>query len=1032
MVLPQSTAILLLRKLWFLLGKWGVMKDNIKILSRFSVLLILSIVLSAGLWGQIGTQATFTGTVKDSSGAIVSGATVTATNIATGESQTSPSNQDGLYRLSQLSPGHYRIQASQTGFRAEVHNDLELTVAQIQEVDFTLEVGSNTETVTVTGEAPLVDTSTSTVSSLVGERQVQDLPLNGRDYSQLLYLTPGVGYGGGNVNVGRANPQFEISGAPAAASRYIMDGAEMSGAGTTSNVLPNTASLKLLGVESVVEFSVVNGNGEASLGKVEGGAINMVSRSGTNVFHGSAYEFFRSNIFDTANYFSPTVLLLTRNNFGGAVGGPIRKNKTFFFGNYEQYESREGQAFVNPLPTPTVLGIGTPNGVEQIPTGAVFTSGGATVCQIDSINPVTGAQSTNGGPAIPNPVLLSSAVQASASLLKFYPAGTNPSSFLNGTPNFSANGCPTGTQNVATETINVFSDHYGLARIDHQISDKQSVFGRYLIQKGTRTNALNDHIDEFGQVWNQDLQLFTVGHRYAFSNGLLHQFTASYNRGFYFIVDGLYPNSHFTQSAIPTALDLLNGTSTDPQKLGTVIVTGGLPNFVASSSGTEFHGVGRSVYEGDEQLSKNVGQHFLQGGVQFQRFFVSNNPTGATDGSLTFPSLLSFAQGVPSTFLGIVPCCANAFRVQRQFYIGTYLQDSYKIRSNLTINVGLRWEFMSIAQERHNRFVDWYPVLGGDGACAATVTCFPAFPAFPYPASFSEPGLVYPASSISPINHSGNWGPRVGFAWNVFGSGKTSVRGGFGLFYNQITINPGATPPYYVPATLNSQVTSATGNVPSIPWGGPVPGTLLQTAIAGIVQPVGTVPNPAVPAMLQYNLTIQQEIAPQTTLSVGYVGNEAYHQYRTGLANMPNVVLNSAGRLAFPSVSNLTCAVNLVAGACPSSTTGPGTLTLYDGTSDFNSLQVTLERRLSHGLQLKAIFAWSKSLADNSDTLAGTPGGLSDASILNAAGYDRGPLPFNVGKNFTLNWIYDLPFGKHDKLVGLALNGWQLSGPPSH
>ena len=316
------------------------MTANINALGRLSVFLILSAVIGGGLWGQIGTQATFTGTVKDTSGAIVAGATVKSTNVATGESQTASTNQDGLYRI-QLPPGHYRLESAQTGFRSEVHSDIELTVGQVQEVDFTLQVGSNTETVTVTSEAPLVDTSTSTVSSLVGEQQVQDLPLNGRDYSQLIYLTPGVGNGGGGINIGRANTQFELNGAPATSLRYMMDGAEMSGAGTTTNSLPVTASLKFLGVESLSEFAVVDSNGDASIGKDEGGQINMVTRSGTNSFHGSAYEFFRSNIFDAANYFSPTVLPLTRNNFGGSIGGPIRKNKTFFFFNYEQYKDRE-------------------------------------------------------------------------------------------------------------------------------------------------------------------------------------------------------------------------------------------------------------------------------------------------------------------------------------------------------------------------------------------------------------------------------------------------------------------------------------------------------------------------------------------------------------------------------------------------------------------------------------------------------------------------------------------------------------------
>jgi outer membrane receptor protein involved in Fe transport len=185
-----------------------------------------------------------------------------------------------------------------------------------------------------------------------------------------------------------------------------------------------------------------------------------------------------------------------------------------------------------------------------------------------------------------------------------------------------------------------------------------------------------------------------------------------------------------------------------------------------------------------------VGNHFLQGGVQAQRFLLNviggSNPTGL----LTFPNLLQFAQGVPSAFTGVLPCCNNAFTSLRQFYVGTYLQDSYKVTPNLTLNFGVRWEFMSEQVERFNRFLNWYPVLGGDGACAATISCFPAFPAFPFPASFSEPGLVYPATNLFPGNNSGNWMPRLGFAWNVFGSGKTSVRGALACFTIRFRLTP--------------------------------------------------------------------------------------------------------------------------------------------------------------------------------------------------------------------------------------------------
>src|ERR1700722_6676666 len=325
----------------------------------------LLIMFALSAWGQLGTQGTFVGAVRDASGGVVPGATVTATNIATGVVQQVTSNDDGLYVVPNLLPARYRLKASQTGFQTEVHDNVELTVSQKQEVDFTLKIGATAETVTVTSEAPLVDTTSSTLASLVNDAQVHDLPLNGRDYAQLVLLTPGVANATGETKPGRANPVFGITGARPSDTRYMVDGSEFAGVGTQSNSLPNSASSKFLGVDAIAEFNVSTNSGDATIGKEQGGQVNLVTRSGTNDFHGTAYEYVRSNIFDARNPFSSTVAFLMRNNFGGAVGGPIKKDKAFFFFNFEQYRDREDNAFQASVPTLAERGIGTPGVVMQ-------------------------------------------------------------------------------------------------------------------------------------------------------------------------------------------------------------------------------------------------------------------------------------------------------------------------------------------------------------------------------------------------------------------------------------------------------------------------------------------------------------------------------------------------------------------------------------------------------------------------------------------------------------------------------------------
>lgn len=974
------------------------------ILLRFGVLALLCLAAVPGvLRAQIGTEGAFTGTVKDSTGGIVPGVTITATNRETGVVTTVVTNSDGLFRIPALLPGQYELQATQSGFRTEVQN-LELTVGAVREVDFVMQVGTTSEKVTVTGESPLVDTTSATISDLVSQQQVQSLPLNGRDYQQLLTLTPGVGNTTAATNSDRGNVPFQVAGGRPSSTRIMMDGTEFAG-GNNVNTLPSTASSKFLGIEALQEFTVVQNNGDATVGKEEGGQVNIATRSGTNDFHGSAYEFFRSDALNADSYFATNTPKLVRNEYGAAVGGPIRKNKTFFFFNFEQYRDS-----------------------EDVPGLVSLPDANARLDIIETQNSSTGACGTTViAPTVGSPQA------ASLAILDFYP---NPGGAIQNTTTAHGVTCPNGTETASLNAPKKIEDNFYLGRIDHQISDKQSVFARYLIQTGNRIIPQNDPLGQYPQDDDYRDQLFTFGHRYVFSSNLLNQFNVSFNRAFYLLGIASYVPS---SNPVPSALSFITpaqvatyGVPGNPSviAMGTLEVgsiSGGnagtqtvLTALNDNAAAAEEHRVARQVWEGDDQLSKNVGRHFLQGGIQVQRTMSNELDGNDPAGTLLFPTLLQFAEAASvATYTGYRPG-SNSQRSYHQTYYGAYVQDSYKINSNLTLNAGIRWEILTNPGERHDLLTQWYPVLGGNGACAATVLCYPSVPALPASGAappFSAPGISYPVSNVFTTNNSGNWAPRAGFAWNVFGSGKTSVRGGFGMYYDQIqnvwrnyesTIFP-----YY-----------STVSISSAPW--PNPGTAFTTAVAKPLSPTTIQPNPEIPTMLQYNLDVQQQIVSNLVFTMGYVGSHAYHQGRTSNPQIPTPVLNSTGQYVIPAAVSGTGAQTAADSLNPA-ISPVATYVTFDANSSYNSLQTTLEERISHGLVFKAVFAWSKILEEDPDPTATTVG-IASTGILSLPGYDKGPAAYSLGKVFTLNWVYDLPLGTHKGIVGGALNAWQFSG----
>jgi hypothetical protein len=913
------------------MGTRGVLGSGRSVLLMTALLVWMS--AADALHAQIGTAGAFVGTVRDESGAVLPGATVTATHVATSLAQTGICDGAGRFNLPSLPAGEYRVEASLSGFRPHVYPRIILTVARTQEVNFTLSVGDVSETVDVVGGTQLVETQSSSVAGVVSGDQIRDLPLNGRSFDELITLSAGtVMFSQRLTNAFRGTTdQFSATGTRPGTTRLVVDGSELAGAGGThTNV--STASGKLMGVEGIQEFAVVTSNGDASIGKKPGGQVNIVTRSGTNLFRGSGYEFLRNNAFDATDYFATALTPLHQDNYGVSVGGPIVENRTFFFANLEQYRERRTLTLVSIVPSMAVRQGIMPNG---------------------SVIPV-------------NPVM--------RGILNLYPVP-------------QGRDFGDGTAQATTQGNRTVDDRYLVGRLDHTMSSSSSLFVRYLIQTGERFEPNDNGIGAFLEDTPFRTQLLTVGHKEILSNKLLNQLTLTANRGTFAVNYVLRPDLN-----LPPEMILLPG-QVWPGGL-VVNVQGGigtptLPTLGgAQTSGSGGNRVARTVFQISDQISYASGSHNLVSGFEFQRIYSDDFLGTQSHGQVQFASLQGLVSGVPSLVRGPLADSVTGWG-WRQFYVAPYIQDSYKLRPTFTLNLGLRWEFMSDPVERNGHTSAFVPIGG--------------IPGGPLPNQATLTDHVFA------VNKSGNFAPRVGFAWDVFGTGRTAVRGGAGLFYSQIenefryALTTG--PPYW------NQVQLANPPFPN-------PGQILTSLTAppvGSQTVAGLQQDPDIPESLQFNLRLEQAVAPGTVVAVTYTGSRGSHYFRVGSPQVPAPFLNAAGRLEIVQRS-----LN------PTLNPG-GTYGVWDAKNSYNGVQLELDKRLSHGLRFKTSFTWSRALDEGCEYLQSDIGGCGSATLVDHTS-GGGPAPYNVPRRLVTDWTYNLPLGTHTGVAGQLLNDWQFSG----
>ena len=899
--------------------------------------LLFCLSLSCLSFAQV--SANLSGEVTDQRGAAISSATVSVQNLDTGLARTAIADQSGHYDFFALPVGIYEVRASKDGFAEGIRSGIHLDVDRQARADVSLRVGHVNEHVKVTEDVPLVNLSTQEISGLVGEREVRDLPLNGRSYDLLLTLNPGIvnftteKTGGIGVSNSTTGNNFAVSGNRPQQNLFLLNGVEFTGA-AENNMQPGGSSQELLGVEAVREFNVLRDSYSAEYGKHPGGQVIIVTRSGGNQLHGSAYEFLRNNALDAANFFDQgSAPPFQRNQFGASLGGPLQKDKTFLFGNYEGLRQHLQQTSVAFVP-----------------------DAGSRAAAVPSVQP----------------------------LLNLWPVASATA------PDFN------GIAQVFSSPLQTIREDFGTLRLDHNFSGRDSLASVYAVDDG------NDFTETVLDPYSSDIltlreQVFSLDETHSFSSSTVNVARVGYSRAGYFFTGEPTPGT--PAASVP---GFLLG-----HPVGAVVVGGSAASnpqaqigLAGSNNGSDLR-IARNLYTFEDHITLTRGRHQLSFGAWFQPFQSNETIALSQFGQATFTSLQTFLQGTTSSFLyDPAPTEMN----WRSLFGAFYAEDVIRVTPKLTFSLGLRDEFSPGWNEAHGRAAN-YTFTNGVISSAPHV-----------------------GDSLFTTNNARFLPqPRVGLAWSPFGT-KTILRAGFGM-YNDLQDALGYRADQNAPS-------NPVYSIPSLPVSSlPIDPSAAVPANAKLV-PGGVQPDMQTPTLISWSLRVEQELTPNTALTIGYVGSHGYHELLGVDANEPFPVICPASPCpaTYPNNPSLGALAGtpVPAGAYYVPTTvraNPSianTWTWFSrGDSIYNALQVDLNHRFSHGLLIRGIYTWSKALDDgdslNATAAANAPGLVSNPFDLRA---DYGPATYDVRNIGVINAVYTLPFGRGQAFAN-GLAGWQ-------
>jgi len=915
---------------------------------RIGMIVLALLVASEGLAGAARAQAVgaaLSGLITDERGGAVPGATVSIKNLGTGVVREVSSNGDGFYSAPNLLPGTYEVRVGAQGFQTSVQKDVRLTVGAQQALNVSLQVGQLNQTVEVSATPPDVQTASSTISATVDSTTVRELPLNGRDWTSLAALEPGVtsipnqvgtGFSANKGNRGFGN-QLSDSGHRANENTYRVNGMSIN---DYSNGAPGGASGGNLGVDGIQEFSVLTSNYTAEYGRTSGAVINAITKSGTNDFHGTAFFFDRDKIFDAKNFFDDSTKPIPpfrRIQFGASGGRALVKDKTFVYGTYE--------------------------GVRQNRPGS------------QTIHVPTDAERALAVPAV-------------APYMKLWPEAPA------GTP-VDGNGI-TQTFNVALPSIS--NENYFTARVDQKISAKDNLAASYFWDSGPQSQP-DPLLNATHQVFSRR-QMASAEETHIFGPALVNTFRAGVSRVRGDINDPVSGDA----VAKDTTLAIAPGAAGPPQigvpgVLTTAIGLGGLNRFLHRWTSGQFYD--------DAFLTR--GTHSLKLGFAFERMLYNITEKLSPNGRMNnYPNLAALLNNTPNRLNALAPGGSSAVAIRESFFAG-YLQDDWRFRPNLTINMGVRYEFTTLPKDANNRIQEITTLAN----CSASPTAC---------------GPVHVDSFIASNPTSKNFEPRIGFSWDPFKNGKTAVRGGFGIFDvlplpYEFGLNTSATFPYQV-IGFDRNGTLGSGIDPNISFNP-------QAVRNRFVQQ-----DPKRADVLNWNFNIQRELAPAWTLIVGYVGSRSVHlSVAADDINLVQPMVTSAGLLVPCIPAKLQpgkgCGTQAT-GTAINPNWGGGTggagirPVVFDGAASYGAGQAQLKKTMSHGLQGQISYTFGKCRDTSSAPVTGDTYLNSIAvPLLLVKSYRVGACDFDVRQTLVGTFIWEVPGPKSGTASYLA-GGWEL------
>ena len=837
------------------------------------------------------SNASIEGSVIDQNHDLIAGAEITASNPETGLTRAVVSDGSGRYQIAALPLGDYRIEIQASGFRTGVVERLRVEVGRRVIQDFQLEIGDVSQEVTVITAGDLIERATISVGHVIDRERVQTLPLNGRYFLDLGLLAPGSvtppqgAFSSAPIR-GLGSFSFTTAGNREEAINYVING-------ITLNNLTNSSITFQPSIGAVQEFNIDNSTFSAEYGQSSGAVVNIATRSGANEFHAELFEFFRNDALDARNFFNFTSSQpspFKRNQFGGQLGGPIFRDKAFFFTSYEGLRQRQ-RLNINSL-----------------------------------------ALSDAQRAAANDPVIVK--------LIGLIPRANFVDS--SGTSRF------VGLASALVDTDQwSFDASYNHDQDDHW-HGYYSVYRTLLLEPTRNGNT----IPGFGNTTIQLRQIFTFNETHVFGPSLVNELRFGFNR----FSSSTTPNAQLN----PINFGINNGI-TEPIGLPQISVAGGL-NFGGPSINPS--GRGDTTFVAADSFSYQRGGHSLKAGGEFRQFFNNNFRQGT--GSFNFPTVASFIAGNANSFSVTLGSQSSSIAEDA---LGFFVQDNYKLRPSLTLELGVRYEWNMTPTERYDRFIVFDPATAS---------------------------LIRVGTDIDKVYHQNNKNlqPRVGFAWDPFGDGKTAVRGAYALQTDQpmtsVVIGTTTNPPLAIPLTFSGSIR-------------------LDNAL-NLAAPAGLAPQSIARdfdnAYLQsWNLNVQRELSPNLALMAGYFGSKGTHLISRRNLNQP-----SNGVRPFPELSQSSPIL-------PGASLGNITQVESAGNSSYNALWVTGSQRLAHGLQLNTSYTWSKSLDYNSFSTGGIVG--QDSYDLRG---DRGLSDFDARHRFTGNGIYDLPLSGNS-----FLEGWRLA-----